>query len=202
MLRVGDCPGGASKNRVGIADLRLFSGTTPVLSDPIIWHEKDSVESASLQFINILFGVPQISVKYNTMSVSHQEMIKNWLDFWSAYREVLLFGDFRPLYPQLNYPLVESEKDGVVVIVLTGSLIVDISLHGKDCNRKEFVIVNGTNSEQVAISITDDITTNLNCYNAQGLQIKIQDYHDNKEFSPGLYNLSVPVSGRLHIQIK
>ena len=60
MLRVGDCPIAAMNNRVGILNLRSLREKTAVHSDMLMWNEKDSVESAALQFINVLYGVPQI----------------------------------------------------------------------------------------------------------------------------------------------
>ena len=55
MFRVHDCPNDSIMNRMGIVDLRMFSGDTAIHSDMFIWSPQDTVESASLHFINTLF---------------------------------------------------------------------------------------------------------------------------------------------------
>ena len=197
MLRVGDCPGSGLINRVGIADLRLFSGSTAVHSDMVIWSQTDSVESAASQLISILFGVPQISVRHDQLSEEHREMLKNWLDFWLRYREVLLHGDFRPLFPQNNYPLVEGEKDGVVVSVVTAPMSVPYPSH----KIAEQVIVNGTKQDCLVVVFPAAGAYRLTVFDAAGrcLPRGFAGCPEVLEVEAGPRLLPVPVSGRLHL---
>ena len=81
IFRVGDCPNDAITNRVGIMDLRLLSGDTAVHSDMIMWSPEDTTENAALQLINVIFGVPQFSMRFEKLNKDHFEMAKFWLGF-------------------------------------------------------------------------------------------------------------------------
>ena len=52
MLRVCDCPESGLANRVGSIDLRLMNRYTAVHSDPIVWNERETPETAALQIID------------------------------------------------------------------------------------------------------------------------------------------------------
>lgn len=118
MMRVGDCAYGVAQNRTGSLDLRLSSGTLAVHSDMIIWNGDEPPETAALQFLNILFCVPQISVRLDGLSAAHREMLRRWLDFWSVHRETLMFGELRPMRPDLNYSVVYAYGKGEQVIAV------------------------------------------------------------------------------------
>ena len=55
MLRVCDCPESGLANRVGSIDLRLMNRYTAVHSDPIVWNERETPETAALQIIDTPF---------------------------------------------------------------------------------------------------------------------------------------------------
>ncbi|MGE9270226.1 MAG: glycoside hydrolase family 36 protein, partial [Verrucomicrobiales bacterium] len=82
MLRAVDCPNSALINRNHIVDLRLVADDTAVHSDMIMWHHDEPVESAALQLLNVLFSVPQISVRLADISEDHRAMLKFWLGYW------------------------------------------------------------------------------------------------------------------------
>ena len=63
IFRVGDEPNNAGGNREGSMLLKVLSGNTAVHSDMVMWHYEDTVESAAMQLIHVLFTVPQISVR-------------------------------------------------------------------------------------------------------------------------------------------
>ncbi len=110
MFRAGDCPADALSNRVRTIDLRLSSGNTAVHADMLEWSLEESAESAALQFLAILFAVPQISVRQAELPAEHREMLRFYLKFWCEHRETLLRGSLRPLAPELNYPIVYAAK--------------------------------------------------------------------------------------------
>ena len=92
MLRVGDCPCDMLKNRINTVKLRLTSGRTAVHSDMIMWSVDDTPENAALQFVSILYSVPQISMRIDKLPDSHYKMLKHYISFWLEWRDVLLDG--------------------------------------------------------------------------------------------------------------
>jgi len=74
MFRAGDCPYDGLSNRVRTVDVRLLCGDTAAHSDMLMWRGDDPVESAALQFADILFSVPQVSVLIDKLPPDHIEM--------------------------------------------------------------------------------------------------------------------------------
>lgn len=124
MLRGVDCPNAALQNRKEIVDLRLLADHTAVHSDMFVWHPDEPVESAALQILNVLFSVPQVSVKLAEVSPEHREMLGFWLGYWKANRDVLLDGDFQPVSPVANYPLVRAVTSGKLVAAIYQDIVV------------------------------------------------------------------------------
>ena len=136
LFRVGDCPGDFLSNRLGVIDLRLTSGDTAVHSDMLEWNSRDTVENAALQLLNVIFSVPQISVRLADLPEEHREMLKFWLDFMRVHQEVLLHGKLTPYHPELNYPLVVAETETEMVIaVYGGDLAVPVPPRPGKCCR-------------------------------------------------------------------
>ena len=135
MLRSGDCPADILTNRVNILDLRLTSGETAVHSDMLEWNVDDTAENAALQFLNILFSVPQISIRFAELPESHTEMLRFWLDFWIRYRDLLLHGDLKPYHPELDYPLVvaENAREKIIAVYHAGQVAEIECAQGKTC---------------------------------------------------------------------
>ena len=115
MIRSGDCPRDSLRNRQNVLALRMTSGNTAVHSDMTMWHGEESAEEAAFQLTNVLFSVPQISVRCRDIPEDHAEMIKNYLAFWTKYRDVLLDG--KMLYKNYvsNYTYVSSLLGNVQV---------------------------------------------------------------------------------------
>ena len=111
MFRVSDCPGDLLRNRVGVVDLRLLSGSTAVHGDPIVWNREESCENAALQLLSVLFGVVQFSVRPQELDADKRRMVDFWLSYMRENRSVLLGGRLRPLSPQLLYPAVWADGE-------------------------------------------------------------------------------------------
>jgi alpha-galactosidase len=126
MLRAYDCPNDALENRVRTLTLRLLAGETAVHSDMLMWHPGDTVESAALQFLNVLFAVPQISVRLDELPGEHLEMLRFWLGFWRAHRDVLLDGRLRPFRPHAGYPLVLADGGDTLIAATYGPSFVEL----------------------------------------------------------------------------
>ncbi|MBE5040504.1 glycoside hydrolase family 36 protein [Ructibacterium gallinarum] len=139
MLRAGDCPMAAVENRVSTIDLRLTSAPAAVHSDMLLWNYTDTPEEAAEQIINVLFSVPQISMRIGELSEEHYNMLKFYLDFWQRNQETLMFGKLTACSPSANYSMVKSETDIEMVAVAYS----DKTLRLEKCYDK-ISFVNGT----------------------------------------------------------
>ncbi|HSG48604.1 MAG TPA: glycoside hydrolase family 36 protein, partial [Longimicrobiales bacterium] len=74
LLRATDSPNSAVANRVRVVDLRVLSGATPVHSDMLMWNVEEPVEAAALQLLNVIFSVPQVSVRLGEIPRDHLAM--------------------------------------------------------------------------------------------------------------------------------
>ena len=144
MLRVGDCPGDILANRSQIINLRLTSGKTAVHSDMIMWNESDSVENAALQFANIIFSVPQISMLIKNLPQEHIEMLKFYISFWNEYRNELLNGKLTAKNPETDYSQAASTLDNTSVVAIYTNNVVDI-------REEKTVIINASGLDSVII---------------------------------------------------
>ena len=122
MLRVGDCAYDALTNRIGIVDLRLMGYPVAVHSDMLFWSKEEAIPLCARQLLNIMFGVPQISVILADSTDEQKQLLKNYLDYWTENRDVLLHGTFRPLHPELNYTSVTAESEQKSITVLYADL--------------------------------------------------------------------------------
>lgn len=152
MLRVSDCPNDAIKNRQDVVDLRLTSGKTAVHSDMLMWHYDDAVESAALQFVASLYGVPQISVKIARLSDDHKKMLEFYLAFWRQNRGVLIDGKLTAANPESAYSIVCAEKDGKAIFTCYTDVAVDC------CAYTETVAVNSSRRRSLLIKGADKKT--------------------------------------------
>jgi len=124
MLRAVDCPNCAPVNRKHIVDLRLIVDNTAVHSDMIMWHPDEPVESAALQILNIIFSVPQISVRLPEVSEAHRRMIGFWMNYWKKNRAVLLDGEFQPAAPAQNYPMIVGRTPAKFIAAIYQNMVV------------------------------------------------------------------------------
>ena len=148
MLRAADCPNMATINRVRTTDTRLLGGNSAIHADMLMWHPDDPVEHAALQILNIMFAVPQISVRLNEIPQEHKDMIAFWMQYWNENQEVLMKGDFIAHQPDELYPLLQTENDQKTIFGLYGDDIIET----KNIQGKEAIdIINARNKTQVVI---------------------------------------------------
>jgi alpha-galactosidase len=188
-----DCANVAIYNRRLIVDLRLIADTTAVHSDMIMWHPDESVESAALQLLNVLFSVPQISVRLAEISPDHREMLNFWIGYWTENRGVLLDGDFRAVGPALNYPMVMGCQNGKLIAAIYQDMFVP---SGTDpLNRID--IVNGKSTPGAVLRLEQSFgKSEITVYDMLGEVIsrKVQD------MEIGAYAFDVPPSGLVQIK--
>jgi len=192
MLRVGDVPNDFQGNRVGMVDVRLLAGNTPVHADMIMWHSEDSVESAAMQLVHTLFAVPQISVRLEEMPESHHNMLRFYLNFWREQQDVLLSGEFMPEEPGALYPVVQARTGEKLIAACYSGRLID--LRGK--MPKEIFVVNGTLNDELLVNFTEDPgARRLQIWDCQGellQEIEVDFYAEP-------YMIAIPPAGVLKL---
>ncbi len=192
MLRAGDCPFSYLTNRFRTVDLRLTSGETAVHSDMLQWEQGCPAEMAALQLLNVLFSVPQISMRLAELPSAHLKMLKFWLTFWRNHRDTLLSGTFVPTQPEHLYPLVSAHgKKETVVAVYAPNLLVDIPLE----KGKKAYIVNASGADRLPIRFSAK-PSSMRAFTCTGRKFAL------KQAIPeaGLGMCEVPPSGLLVVQ--
>jgi alpha-galactosidase len=193
MLRAVDCPNSIVDNRVRTLDVRLLAGNTAVHSDPITWHDDDPNESAAMQLIHALFSVPQLSTKPTELNADHRQMLKNFLAFWRAHRDLLLHGDLEPLYPHLLYLLVVASDSAQRLAAFYGPvpLICQADLPDR------LILVNGTYQEHLILDARANLGTyHLSTTDCLGAAADQGPIH----LTPGLHQVPVPAAGHAILQ--
>ncbi len=188
MFRAGDCANDFNTNRIRILDLRLTSGNTAVHSDMIMWHPDDPVASAAMQFIHILFSVPQISVLLDKIPKDHLEMLRFWLRLWRDNRDVFLDGKIEPMYPELTYPLVISSTRDKRVVAVYGNVVAN---PGRNIPR-ELMLVNGSFKDRIVLELGENMgNANINICDCCGRVMR----NENVTLTPGLHSIAIPSAG-------
>ena len=185
MFRAADCPADAVANRVRTIDLRLTSGTTAVHSDMLEWHKDETAEVAALQLLNVLFSVPQISVKLASLPDSHRKMLKFWLGFWRQHRNTFLHGSLKPYHPELNYPLIigESLKETVIAVYHSTQIIKITYIQGHT-----YYVINSTEEAELVFDL-ERAPAMVEKYNVLG-EITL-----SSDITDGLTRINIPCSG-------
>ncbi|HKH92539.1 MAG TPA: glycoside hydrolase family 36 protein [Gemmatimonadaceae bacterium] len=194
MLRASDSPNNYVGNRVKIVDVRLLSGTTPVHADMVMWHPTEPPEIAAFQLNNVLFSVPQVSVKLGASSPAHREMIRHYLEYWKANRELLIGGRFEAFQPNANYPMVVGYDSQKQIVGLYEDLVVRLDAHRP---RGKIDVVNGKSTPTVVISVPDGLGTyRYTVTDCRGRIVR----RGVTRLSRGLHEFEVPVSGILALE--
>ena len=165
IFRVADCPNDAIRNRLGVINLRLTSGTCAVHSDMLMWNYDEPVETAAKQIINILFSVPQVSVRIERLCPEHYQMLQFYLSFWQKYRTLFVERPIAAECPEANYSKVCAIYNQTQIFVCYSDNIVQL------CGAEQFVVVNGTAKEtfyidssiQLAYTIRDCMGQIVRC---------------------------------------
>ena len=188
MLRATDCPNVALINRVATTDLRLLSGETAVHADMLMWHNSESVEVAALQLLNVLFSVPQISVRLADIPEDHFEMVRFYTDYWVKNRALILEGEFTPSSPQMNYPMIKGSKEDKEIIVLYNDLFASVETQKFD----NFDVVNAKSSQRIILDVTGEKQVfNYSIFDCKGNEMEQKKIELNK----GVFAFDVPPSG-------
>ena len=189
MLRAADCPNMATINRVRTTDTRLLGGSSAIHADMLMWHPNDEVEHAALQILNIMFSVPQISVRLNEIPQEHKDMIAFWVKYWNENQEVLMKGDFSPQKPDELYPVLKAQNKDKAVIGLYGNDMIETD--GFE-DLQAFDVMNARNKTQVVLLNNQDLGAyHLQVLDCMGKVISEREINLTK----GAVAIDVPASG-------
>jgi alpha-galactosidase len=194
MFRASDSPNAYLANRVKVIDLRLLSGTTAVHADMIMWHEGEPVEIAAFQLLNILFSVPQVSVRLQHVPADHFEMVKFYTKYWIANRAVLLDGELDAPFPSANYPLVRARTPEKEIVAVYNDVVVDLN-GARSVPR--FDVVNAKHSGAVVLAVPGDMGDyRYEVRDCRGRIVK----SGRTRLAKGAVSFEVPVSGLLSLE--
>ncbi|MGH8189283.1 MAG: glycoside hydrolase family 36 protein, partial [Steroidobacteraceae bacterium] len=153
MFRASDSPNAYVANKVKTIDLRLLSGDTAVHADMIMWHEREPVERAAFQFLNVLFSVPQLSVRLRKIPKDHLDMVRFYTAYWIANRAVLLDARLDAPYPTANYPLVRAQAGEKQITALYADVVATIA----SSSTRYIDVINAKGSTSVVLKLMQDL---------------------------------------------
>lgn len=194
MFRAFDCPNDSVGNRMRTTDVKMLCGDTAVHSDMITWHATETVETAALQLTNVLFAVPQLSVRFAETSEDHLQMIAFYTKYWQKNKSILLEGDFVPYNPLANYPMLSASDEEKIIFGVYEDMVVELA-----ADFEKIDLVNGKMTEQIAFEFLDDYgKCNVKIYDCMGNL----DWKGKLKFAEGLHALEVPANGMIRIRKK
>lgn len=96
MFRAGDAPMDFDSNLWRITMVRSYAGAFPVHFDPAYWNPLESLEGVARHMMGSVFCVPMLSVDFQKLPADHLRIIKRWMDFYHAHKQLINFGRFQP----------------------------------------------------------------------------------------------------------
>jgi alpha-galactosidase len=194
IFRASDSPNSYLANRVKTVDLRLLSGQTAVHADMIMWHYTEPVEKAAFQLLNVLFSVPQVSVRLAEIPKDHAAMIRYYIDYWRRNRAVLLDGVLSAPAPGANYPRLTAHAGDKQITALFADQFVTLDRSRPDT---KIDIVNAKASRKVILVAGDDLGryryTVRDCQGRETASASVR-------LTAGTHAFEVPVSGLLALE--
>ena len=186
MFRGVDCPNNAVANRLEITNLRILSQNTAVHSDMFIWRNEEPVEKAALQILNILYSVPQLSVRLDEVPNSHLDMIRYWFDYWNANKHILIDGNFYPSNPGANYPVLTAIDEGHQITTIYDDIVVTVME-----NTTSLDIINARDNTEVVVNFSSPFRGNIKIIDCEGNQV----YKKKINLQAGISSIKIPRSG-------
>lgn len=194
MLRAADCPNMGIVNKVRVTDIRLLADSSAVHSDMLMWHNNDPVESAALQILNVIFSVPQVSVRLNEVPQNHKDMIAFWIKYWNENNATLMDKGFYPKSPDALYPIIQAGDENKIITAVYQDQIVENDF---EIFPESYDIINAKKSTKVVILNNKDFgLLNYRTYNCMGEQVE----EGRVKFKEGSLVLNVPSSGLIKIR--
>ncbi len=193
MFRGVDAPNNAWANRAEVTDVRLLGGNTAPHSDMFMWHPDEPVEAGALQFLNVLFAVPQLSVKLTGFPEDHQAMVKAWTAYWKENRETLMRGSFIPSSPGSVYPVILAHREGKAIAGVYSDVVVRIP----DADLTAVDLVNAKASSGLVMELHRPMgAVEVVVFDTQGREV---DRH-LRTLGASIHRFQAPPSGRVEIR--
>lgn len=191
MFRGVDAPNNAVANRIETVNLRIMAQNTAVHSDMFIWRSEESVEQAALQILNILYSVPQLSVRLSEVPEDHLEMIRYWFSYWNTNKHVLIEGQFIPSNPGSNYPILTAIKDKHQITTIYENIVVKAS---QDVERLD--IINAKACSDVVLELQSSFKGILSISDCMGNIV----FEKEISLKKGITKLDIPACGLASIK--
>ncbi len=185
MLRVCDCAFDVISNRIGVVDLRMLHYPLAVHSDMLLWARDEAPETCAVMLLNVLFAVPQVSVLLQYAPPEQLAVLRRYLAYWNAHRELLLFGELTVYEPEANYTMVSAEDDALRVTALYSPCV--FTYNGKAADTW-----NATATEQLLF--TAEIPGTATCFDCFGNETA------RFSFAPGAVRLRIPRGGMAELR--
>ncbi|WP_308636784.1 glycoside hydrolase family 36 protein [Paenibacillus silvisoli] len=197
IFRAADCPNDPVTNRLRTLDIRLLCGNTAAHADMIMWNAAEPVESAAMHLINVLFAVPQISVRLDRIPEEHRRMLAYWLSFFRAYRGTLQGGRLEPLGPELLYPLVRATSAERRIIAAYNDNVISAG----SGLPEELIVVNGTTKERLIVEFGEEAlgSVEIEVHSCTGEVVRREEA---VSIGQGIYVLEIPIAGVAHFKRK
>jgi len=193
IFRAHDCPNDAITNRVRTTDLRLLSGDTVIHSDMFMWHYEEPVHLAALQFLNILFSVPQLSVRLADIPADHFQMVAFYTKYWIENRKILLDAPLEAKLPLESYPQLTGRGEDKTIIALYLDLVIRLA----DDLPPSIDIVNAKTSDTVVLELgKNNQKYSFATFNCLGVEVQKGELG----LTEGLVQLSIPPSGLIQLK--
>ncbi|MEL7160185.1 MAG: glycoside hydrolase family 36 protein [Bacteroidota bacterium] len=188
MFRAFDCPHDSATNRLRTTDVRLLAGQSVVHSDMFTWHPEETDEVAALQLNNVLFSVPQVSVRLREQSAGKLAMLRFWTGYYNDNLAQLTGGDFRAYSPLENYPLLESVGPEKSIFGLFGRAVVGVA-----AGTRRWEVINGRMETAVLLRLVEDVAGTVRVFDCRGALVE----ELRVDLPAGVHALEVPASGLL-----
>jgi alpha-galactosidase len=192
LFRATDCPADGFTNRQRTLDIRALCRSTAAHADMIMWHIDDPVESAALQLLNILFAVPQISVRLDRIPAGHRAMLGFWINFWTSHRMTLLDGRLEAEHPEAGYTVVTASDADARITALYQAVPATLPADAPPLIQ----IVNATRVAGVLVEVERDWQGRLAICDTTGKVLR----EDDVRLAAGVHRLAVPPAGLLSLR--
>lgn len=188
LFRVADCPADGFQNRVSSVDMRHLIKSRAVQSDMVMWSATDPPEDAASQLLCTAFSVPQISMILSELPDDHLAMLRHYLSWWRANKDVLMGGRLVAPRPDLGYPVITAlAGEGSVTVGYATEVVIAVP-------RGRAVIANATGDSSVVVDLASPsrIGAVTDCFGASSGNAAV--------LPAGLHRLAMPRGGSCVIE--
>ena len=161
----------------------------------IMWHYEEQVEIAAFQLLNVLYTVPQISVRLEDIPKDHLKMMQFYLNYWAENQKVLLEGNFETPYPLQHYPVLSAGNEDKKIITLYSDQYISLA----ESLPPRIDIINAKNNSTVILNAQKDLGTyNYAIYNCLGVVQNSGEINLKQQ----AHVIEIPVSGLISLERK